>query len=120
VSKAEEKVVSLINAYRRAHKLSTLMPHDTLHNVSQIQSTLMRDRDYFDHRDFIARIGGGWTKAGEVIAKIDLPIDSPERVVEGWKKSPPHRRELLGDFQFIGISRVANEKEAFWTANLGR
>jgi uncharacterized protein YkwD len=98
---------------------ATLMPHDELADVAMRQSVLMRDRDYFDHRDFRERITSNWKRAGEVISRIDLPIDSPERVVEGWKKSPPHRTQLLGEYQFIGISRAANGKEAFWTANFG-
>jgi uncharacterized protein YkwD len=120
VTPDELEVVRRINAFRRAHRLTTVIPNPDLEDVARDHSRRMRDERFFDHRNFKRRIGDEWTSAAEAIFAADLPIDSPANCVEAWKDSPPHRHNLLGDFAFVGIGRVASDKRAFWTADLAR
>ena len=116
----ESALLRAINALRRKHRLPTLMPHPKLHVIARQQSMFMRDRRYFDHRHFETRIGTEWEAASENIAYADLGAGKPEEIVEMWEKSARHRKNMLGDFLYIGVGRMANEKGAWWTTDYAR
>lgn len=118
----EKRAVLLINGERRRKGLTTLLPNDDLHGAARIQSRLMRDGGFFDHRSFAERIGAGWAAAAENIAwrDIDRDADEAQKVVAGWMESSRHRRNILSpDYKFIGIGRVDNGTRAWWTADFG-
>jgi uncharacterized protein YkwD len=120
VTAVEQDVMRRLNAFRRAHDLPTLMPHPKLAEVAMIQSRTMRDRGYFDHRRFKARIGITWAFAAEIIAQSDLSTETAEKIVQGWKDSDHHRNTILHpDYKFAGVGRQADEKRAWWTVDFG-
>lgn len=94
------------------------MPNVLLEALAAQHAKDLMERNTLDHRRFAQRLAS-WSKAAENVAFADLPLDSPETVVKNWIGSPGHRKNMLGNFQFIGVARVASDKRAFWVTEFG-
>jgi uncharacterized protein YkwD len=67
--------------------------------------------------DRISRQGYRYRAAAEYVA---FGFDDIESVMDGWMKSPGHRRNILGSFSEIGVGRaVAKDGASYWCATFG-
>ena len=42
-------------------------------------------------------------------------------VMQGWMDSPPHKKNILGDFTEIGVARVVRQgRKPYWCADFGK
>ena len=70
-------------------------------------------------------VPGGWT-VGENIAWGESYLASPDRIVQAWMDSPPHRENILSsDFEEIGLGIVtgvpfSSNAGATYTTDFGR
>lgn len=97
----EKRIVSGINAFRRANGLRTLVVNRTLADAARAHSGDMLSRGYFDHDapggTFTQRMSR-YTPASciaENIAWGTGPYGTGSGIVEAWKRSPGHRRVML-------------------------
>jgi len=99
-------VFEAANRARLAHGLSALAWDDRLYRAAQAHAEDMLRRGYFGHErpggprleERLWRAGVYALKVAENLYELDgpyLPLDFADRAVEGWLKSPGHRRNLL-------------------------
>jgi uncharacterized protein YkwD len=117
-SRAELRIVRLINRERAKHNLAPLRVNVHLVDAARYHSREMLRYGYFDHnslhparawdrrvRAFLSR-----SLVGEALAWGAGTYASPSATVRMWMASPPHRRILLGpSFRVIGIGRVVGQ-----------
>ena len=81
----------------------------------------MAANNYFEHRDFAARIsaqGYAWSAAGENIAKGQR---DPAAVMSSWMASPGHRANILNcGYKHLGVGlAVDSDGSKLWTQDFG-
>ena len=118
-------VFSLTNQFRRSKGLSNLSIRAELNSIAQKHSADMAaKRVGFGH--------GGFDKRNNLAKKVIKPMSSfaenvaygatsANGVVDMWKNSPGHRRNMLGNFKYIGIG-IAKDKKGriFYTQVFAR
>jgi uncharacterized protein YkwD len=111
--KIVEDVLSLTNKFRRSKGLEALQMRDDLNEIARKHSENMaRGRVGFGH--------GGFAKRQGQVKKLDHNASSfaenvaygsttAKDVVDGWKRSAGHRKNMLGAYKYIGIG-IARDK----------
>lgn len=87
------RVAALINEYRGHHRLDRLWPADTLARVADLHSRHMADAGQPSHGGFRDRFQQA--DSDICVENIAAYFDSPEALVDGWRRSPSHDRNLL-------------------------
>ena len=112
---AESATLCLLNAERRSRGRRPLRRNSLLEAAAQRHSRDMVDRRVFDHVnpdgvDPHARIErAGYDPSpsgatGENLGTGSGPLSTPAEIVEGWMRSPEHRRLLLRrSFEEVGV-----------------
>ena len=103
----DEDILYYVNKFRRSKGLKPL----ELNNVISIEArdhskSMATGRRGFGHDGFESRVDDISKKLGTVRAAAENVAYgnlSAEAVVDGWIKSPGHRKNMLGDFNLIGI-----------------
>jgi len=118
-------VLSLTNQFRKSKGLPALTIHSELNEIAEKHSTNMASKRVgFGH--------DGIEKRNALAKKVIKPMSNfAENVAYGasngggavnmWKNSPGHRRNMLGNFKYIGIG-VAKDKKGrlFYTQVFAR
>ncbi len=106
-------ILSETNKFRRSKGLPALIMKDELNAIAKKHSEDMaKKRVGFGH--------AGFSKRNSQAMKVIKPMNrfaenvahgatSAKEVVTGWKNSPPHRRNMLGNYKYIGIG-IAKDK----------
>ncbi len=109
-----EDVFKYTNQFRRSHGLAALVMRDDLNAIARRHSEDMaRGRRSFGH--------GGYNQRESEIQKIIKPFygmaenvaygaRSGKEVVSQWKNSSGHRRNMLGNYKFIGIGTARDRR----------
>ncbi len=93
--------------------------NDLLEQAAMVHSKDMQARNYFNHfspegdnaGERIDKVGYQWMTFGE---NIGLGYKNEMEVVEAWKKSPGHCKNLLNPkYKEMGVARVGQ----YWTQN---
>ena len=115
----EASLLAEVNAVRAQHHLIPLRRSPELDAVARRHSDDMARRGYLSHHtpegtDPVDRIFGGgiagFTLAAENLGMTNRP-DPNREIVEGWLRSPDHRRNLLSppfNTTGIGIARSSD------------
>ncbi len=108
----EKDILYYINEYRKSLGLGALQmlkeatTEAINHSVEMANKTSAFGHDGFDARiDNIQAQIGFLHGAGENVAYGKL---SAKEVVDLWINSPPHKKNIVGDFDFTGIGVVKN------------
>jgi uncharacterized protein YkwD len=131
---AEQQVLELVNAQRREHGLLELQPSDALADAARLHARDMAQDDYVEHDSF-DRSQGQLTKACEwskrvlgfvpeerrLAENIAAGASTPQEVVDGWMRSPVHRRNVLGTaLTELGVGYWPGGSAGFyWVADFG-
>lgn len=103
----EEDILYYVNKYRKSKGLAALEMNEVLNAEARGHSKSMASgRSAFGHDGFESRIGDISKKLGRVSAAAENVAYgnlNAEAVVNGWIKSPGHRKNMLGNFNMIGI-----------------
>jgi uncharacterized protein YkwD len=111
-------VLKLTNEERVKRKLRPLEMNFRLNEAAELQANFMASKNRLSHtshglpngenlQDRIALVDyKNWSGIAENIAWNS----SSEEVVEAWMNSPGHRRNILGDYNEIGVGIAINEK----------
>ncbi len=109
-----QDVLDQTNQFRRSKGLPALMMRSDLNSIAQKHSADMASgRTAFGHDGFAQRNAQATRtirlmhRFGENVA---YGVNSGKAVVKMWKDSPGHRRNLLGQFKYIGIG-IAKDKK---------
>lgn len=118
-----QAVFEKTNEVRKEKGLSTLSRHNELDVLSKLHSDNMVEHNFFAHEDHQGAspsdradaLNVGWTSIAENIGQVPWfenvtgcgDTRSAEAiatcVVEGWRNSPGHYANMVGDFQEIGV-----------------
>lgn len=134
------------NALRIEKGLPKLLALDSLMDLAQFHSENMVKYDFYAHIDHLGRSpidraekfklkawvrkGNSFTGIAENIAQIPWfenvigcgdtrnVEDLAQCMVAGWKNSPPHYKNIMGDYTHIGVGLYFDEKDmGFGTQN---
>ncbi len=116
VSKEAQQIIDLTNEARAKEKLPPLKPHPLLFKSANVTAELCAKQKKSEHvingKDPGQRIDDvkyNWEECGENLA--DWNRLDPKRIVDGWLKSPVHRKEIMNpvfDEIGIGIVKIGN------------
>lgn len=115
-SELVNRVHRQVNEFRREHGLKPLTLDPIISAEAREHSAEMaRSGKTISHRGFNQRLEDirkkiPYRAAAENVAAAVGYEDPARTVVEGWKKSPEHRKNMLGDFSLTGIG-VAQGKD---------
>jgi uncharacterized protein YkwD len=113
-------VVFEINAARASNGLAPLMEDPKLDLMARSWAQVMATSVGLSHGDFAGRIEATYpnTAAGEDIAEGQPDAAS---VVTAWMESPPHRANILGDFNRIGTGSAQDSTGSlYWCADFAQ
>jgi uncharacterized protein YkwD len=112
---AARVVTCLVNRKRRKHGRRKLRVESELSRAALRHSARMQRSNCFDHvcpgeaalagrleRSSYLPCGCSWS-AGENIAWGWGHRGTPRRIVRGWMKDAPHRANILGSYEHIGV-----------------
>ena len=107
-------VLKQTNQFRKSEGLPVLMMKQALNQIAQKHSADMaRGRVAFGHDGF----GDRQAKAGKEIKgmrtfaeNVAYGANTAREVMTLWKNSPGHRRNLLGNFKYIGIGTAKDSQ----------
>ncbi len=127
------EILRRVNRFRAHKRLQPLKLDPVLNTAAQGHSDDMAERDFFDHvspggstvGDRAARAGYRWRT---VLENLAAGQENPREMVQGWIKSPPHRKALLVpdiDDAGVGYTFLAQDggivrSYHYWTLNMGR
>lgn len=111
-------VFNLTNEFRAENGLEPFVWSEDLSNVAKAHSDDMSENNFFSHTnkqglspfDRMKNYGIEYSSAAENISK---GYKTPEAVVEGWKNSAGHRKNMLGSYTQIGVGYC--EDGSYWT-----
>jgi uncharacterized protein YkwD len=104
-----------VNEFRREHGLKPLTLDSILNAQAREHSAEMaRSGKTISHSGFNQRLEDirkkiPYRAAAENVAAVVGDEDPVQTVVQGWKNSPEHRKNMLGDFSLTGIG-IAQSK----------
>lgn len=128
-----EEILERVNAFRSGHGLVPLRIDLRLNTAAQHHADDMAERDYFDHvSPEGGTVGHRATRAGyrwsRVLENLAAGQSTPGEAVEGWKKSPGHRRAMLDpEIRELGIGYAYLPQDQgqvkavhYWSMSMGR
>lgn len=146
IAQMRQLIFEKTNVLRQQKGLSKLLLLDSLTDLAQMHSENMVKFDFYAHTDHLghnpiqraeAQKLMAWVKKGnrlygiaENIAKTpwfenvsgcgDTRTNEAlaDCMVQGWKNSPPHYKNILGDFTYLGVGLYFDDKGmAYGTQN---
>lgn len=107
-------VLNRTNQFRKSQGLPALIMKQELNQIAQKHSEDMADGHVaFGHDGF----GDRQAKAGKEIKgmhtfaeNVAYGANTAKEVITLWKNSPGHRRNMLGNFKYIGIGTAKDSK----------
>ncbi len=129
IDPADPMVVAIVEAHnkmRADEKLPPLSFAPLLAKAAQVQAADMAEHEEMKHEgsdgstpsDRIKRAGYHYQTSGENVAVFypDVP-----KVMQAWFESPPHKKNILGDFTELGVARVADKDgKPYWCVDFGK
>ncbi|MBO9201755.1 MULTISPECIES: CAP domain-containing protein [Niastella] len=118
----ERDILGLVNDYRKSKKLPPLENNAAMEYQARRHSMDMgTHRIPFGHQGFSFRMKyvmekvPGSSQVGENVAYGNL---SASAVVNGWIKSPEHRKNMEGNFKYTGIGVTRNMQNQLYFTQL--
>lgn len=114
----------LISQYRRSHRLSAVVVDPTLMGIAQNHSRRMAEANKMAHvlpgqGSFGQKLRAGGFDGGPAAENVAAGQDSLSEVLDSWRKSPGHNKNLLyPGVTMIGIAVAiapGTRYEKFWT-----
>lgn len=117
------EIIDLVNAIRYKYNLNPLSDNKKATISARKHSEDMRNNNYFDHEnlnnetpfDRMTKEGINYTSAGENIAAGQT---NSIFVVNGWINSDGHRKNILGNYKYIGVGVIfGGNYKTYYTQN---
>lgn len=119
------ELLELHNRMRAMEGLPPLSIEDRLGAAAQAHAQDMAARGVMEHRggdgsnpaDRVTRLGYRFAAVGENVA---MGQTTPGEAAQSWYNSPPHRRNILGDYSQCGVGRsVGADGRFYWCIAFG-
>jgi hypothetical protein len=125
VDAEERAALELINSLRADNRIPALSLSSALGQAAAHKSSTMAATGAFSHddpgRSYAQRIRDCGYRASPIVSEnIAAGMDSGRVVVQMWRDSPPHLRNMLDpSMRAVGIARVRGAAGWYWTADFG-
>lgn len=118
IDPAVKRILDDTNARRASVGLAPLQLNSALNNIATTWAKKMHDGCFFYHNSYSQYYPSGWKKAAENIAAGQQYTD----VVTTWWNSPGHKKNMLGDYNQIGIGvyNGPNCYKRYYVQNFGK
>ena len=134
LNQAREQVVTTTNEFREQEGLPALKPNAELSKAAQSFAEFMAETGKYGHEadgkkpaERMKEAGYDYCMTAENLAYVENPAGFTaeglaKKLVDGWKESPPHRKNLLDpDLQDIGVGLARSESGRYYAVqNFGR
>lgn len=116
-----DEVVSKTNAFRKANGLTALQVNDQLNELAQKHSEAMaKGRIVFGHAGFDKRNAQASAKIKSLSSfaeNVAYGAETATQVVDNWKNSTGHRKNMLGKtYRLIGVGMARSKTgQLFYT-----
>ena len=131
-----QKIFEKTNAIRTSRGLSELTQNDDMDQLAQLHSDNMVEHNFYDHVDHQGKspsqraddLNFEWRRIAENIAQVPWHENVlkcgntrsaesiSECVVEGWRNSPGHYANMIGEFDQLGVGvAFTNDSIAYFT-----
>lgn len=116
----EKQMFDTINTYRQQQGLQPLNYDQNLQRGAAWMSQDMHDHKNLNHTDTLSRDVGARLKDCGLVNEsswgenISEGYQTVQAAFDGWKNSPGHNANMLGNFTHMGIS----ENNTYWTLDL--
>jgi uncharacterized protein YkwD len=114
LSSLESEILAEVNRHRKSIGLNALQANSVIGTEAALHSQHMASRQVsFGHDGFEGRISrinkrlGGITSSAENVAYGKM---TAHEVVQGWLKSPPHKKNMEGKYNLTGIGVSRNSQ----------
>lgn len=113
-SATDSQFLAKINATRAANGLGSLSVDGGLTSHARAHSQEMMDADAIFHSssgELAAAAGSGWSKLAENVGRGN----SVESLHEAFMKSAGHKKNILGDYNYVGIGTGTKDDRLYVT-----
>ena len=131
-----QNIFEKTNAIRTSRGLSELSQNDDMDQLAQLHSDNMVEHNFYSHVDHQGKspsqraddLNFGWRRIAENIAQVPWHENVlkcgntrsaesiSECVVEGWRNSPGHYANMIGEFDQLGVGvAFTNDSIAYFT-----
>jgi uncharacterized protein YkwD len=120
LSQMEQDIHNQINQYRESIGLNPLIWDETISQQSRIHSVNMANgkfplgHDQFEQRAEMIMTKITYSQAAENVAFNYGYADPASQAVQGWLKSPGHKKNIEGKFNLAGVGVVKNSKGEYY------
>jgi uncharacterized protein YkwD len=125
------EILERVNRFRAQYRLAPLSLNERLNRAAQSHADDMAARDYFAHAspdgetvgERAARAGYKWRA---ILENLAAGQDSPRETVEGWIRSPGHRKAMLDPtvkdagvgYRFLSGDGGRTRQFHYWALNM--
>ena len=106
----ESDALALLNAERSANGLAPLAMHSDLTDDAQAWSQHLLAQGSLTHNPNLGSVTTGWDKLSENVG-VGVSIES---LHAAFMSSSGHRRNILGDYNYVGIAVVEETSSKLW------
>jgi uncharacterized protein YkwD len=120
LSRMEQDIHNQINQYRQSIGLNPFMWDETISQQSRIHSANMANgkfplgHDQFEQRAEMIMTTITYSQAAENVAFNYGYSDPTTQAVQGWLKSPGHKKNIEGKYNLTGVGVVKNSKGEYY------
>ncbi|KAJ2719258.1 hypothetical protein GGI07_005327 [Coemansia sp. Benny D115] len=111
----KSEMLQQVNAIRAEVGLAPLRIDERLNNMAQQQSNYQNQIQTMTHANSAGSLGQRCTNVGVqwqgVAENVAWNYKDVTAVVQGWKKSPGHYANMVGDYNIVGFG----ENNLYWT-----
>lgn len=107
----ESSFVTSMNAERAARGLVRLEVYWDLRDDARSQSAAMNSQDKLYHNGALSSVTSGWIALGE---NVGVGPDVAA-IQAAFMNSAPHRKNILGDYNYVGVGTVQAEGKMWVT-----
>ncbi|MCP4307113.1 MAG: CAP domain-containing protein [bacterium] len=106
----ESDALALLNEARAANGLAPVAMHSDLTDDAQAWSQHLQSQGSLSHNPNLGSVTTGWDKLGE---NVGVGV-SMESLHNAFMSSSGHRRNILGDYNYVGIAVVEETSSKLW------
>ena len=120
------QAAGMVSAFRAQNGLGPVKVSAKLNGIAAAQARKMAAENEMSHTvagQFPDRLAAGAYDADRAAENLGEGYDSLAEAMEGWKRSPEHRKNLLADVTEIGIATgytPEGRSNVFWSLELGK
>ncbi|WP_103866679.1 CAP domain-containing protein [Aquimarina sp. I32.4] len=111
-----DEILKLVNEYRQSKNLPTLQKNETAEQLAIDHTRHMISQGIIGHDNFEDKFNTLKEKenATGIAENVASGQNSAQSVVTSWINSPPHRKNMEGNYTHIGIAAIKDEKGKYY------